>query len=1052
MMLKQKTMLNLGFLMTGLVLCFLYFKPVFGILDLPPHLGYEQMIRQVAQVHPGLQVSAQVSAQSDLELYARYVKTDEAMTTLRDDHAKHLYRWYVQVNQDSGQSIYEYTLDGRPLGFSHEVKDNVYFPPVSEQDAQSMIYDHIKKEGLNIDQWEIKSYEKKQVEKRQDHYFRLQKKDPLFAMAYEQISLVVSGDHITGFLRQVHVPDDFMIKMNEVRQSNQVLTYIGMIGMFALALAGAFMGLYALRREGFDWSVSWRGAVLCGLSLGVIAINNAELSIQNMAYYFSTQLKWALVIKHALTVFGSVTVGYILPILAAVSLIKKVYPDRVHLLSWLKIEGYKNPFNRQIVYIAYGATLAFCLYEMAYYWVTNQYLGFFLPPSYAVDLNASISWVEGINPILQAFNPGFTEEVIFRLIPIGLLLAYRKRQGGMAWNIVMIAQALIFAMAHANYPADPFYARVLELIIPAIFLAYLAIYVDVMAAILTHILYDAVWFGIGYYSFDFSWAQGIYFLTILMPLFICFYGAGQNQKPVMLNYNQPVQFFDYGLIMSQQPSNRSKASYLWLLVGVILLMVLMFIQPPSMLQITKPSEARAVAGEHWKVAGYMPDDWYFALSPSSVDVDDWYYVQQNFPEQWPKLMPLFLPAGCWDVKAASLDPKWKDYGFNLRVCNHTVLAQNIILPYEAAKQNAASAPASIDEKLRQLLGASSWRVISDTLEQYPNRSVIGKTVAVNEYQGIKAPSDDTLRVFVKMDGDEITAFSAGIHISQEEARNFLSNQAWLSVFKWREVMILGALLVFLGLMVRFSGITRPYHKSIYVLILSMLWLMVWADREQAIVSMLQQGSGSLVGYMMLLFSAVLMMLVAFVIKEIFYAFREVMALQSAVNDAGFSVGLGVLYGIVIYSISQLQPWVPYQWLLGHTFGMMHSPWLMWPATVLYFVGGIGFAILATHMVFQLFRHYFTSICLLLGLVLYTSQITWVALSAAAVFEFAWYMIGAALFAWLVRQGLVYAVGYLLGVTFVSMCFNGIAILAIVCGLAIVFLQYWNHLRDSGIRT
>lgn len=62
------------------------------------------------------------------------------------------------------------------------------------------------------------------------------------------------------------------------------------------------------------------------------------------------------------------------------------------------------------------------------------------------------------------------------------------------------------------------------------------------------------------------------------------------------------------------------------------------------------------------------------------------------------------------------------------------------------------------------------------------------------------------------------------------------------------------------------------------------------------------------------------------------------------------------------------------------------------------------------------------------------------------------MIGAALFAWLVRQGLVYAVGYLLGVTFVSMCFNGIAILAIVCGLAIVFLQYWNHLRDSGIRT
>jgi hypothetical protein len=1050
-LLDRQFWLNGLLVLVGLALCFLYFKPIFGVMDLPAHLSYQEIILKATSDHPGKQVSAQVNSKQDLELYARYIKTDQAMSAIQEDHAKHLYRWYVQVNHEDHQSVYEYTLDGRPISFYHEVKDQVYYPPVTQEEAEKMAYEFIKKEGLSIDQWDMKSHEKKQIEKRQDYYFTFQKKSPLFSMAYEQIALTISGDHVSAFMRQVHVPDDFQIKMNEVRQNNQILMYIGLFGMLCFGIVGALMGIYLLRKEGFDWQTAWRYALLSGLCVGAVLLNQSQLSFQNLTYYFSLPLKWALIIKSVLVNIGMVTVGYILPILAAVSMMKWAYPERPSLLSWLSINGYKNPFNRQIVYIAYGATLAFCLYEMAYYWVTNEYFGFFLPPSYGVNLNASISWIDGINPILQAFNPGFTEEVIFRLIPIGILLMLHQKKQGWVWRLVIFFQALIFAMCHASYPADPFYARVVELIIPALFFAYLVIKVDVMAAILTHILYDAIWFGLGHFTLEPSWGQVLYFVTFLMPLLVCFYAANQNQKAMILNCHQPIRFFNYGLTMPVGTSKVNKAR-LWLIFGILVFAVVMIYRPASQFKSTDPNQAKVVALDHWKSSGYEPENWYVSLTPSMVGVDDWYFAQQYFPKGWQQLAPVFLPVGCYEVMAASPDSQWKDYAFNLRVCDQAVLAQNLVLPYEAVKQSSTQPEPLMNQKFEQLFGVSDWRVISDAKEQFPNRTVISQVAAISQYQGVKAPGDDTLRVKVRVDGDEVTAFNAGLHISQEEAREYLSNQSWLGVFQWKEAIYLAAFLLFLGVMVRFSGMNQPYQKSVFSVIVALFWLSAWADMDQAIVVQLQQGSGLFVGYVMMAFSMGIMFIFAYVIKEILYALRAVWLVQHPTGDQDFSVGLALLYSSMMGYAAQFQTWESYQTLVYQILNMMHSPWLMWPEKVVYLIGFLCFVMLSAHMLHQLFSNYFKAICLLVGMILFTSQLYWVDPNGFMIAEFFGVMLGFWLFASLMQRSFILGLSFLLTVIFAQLCMHGIFVPAVCLGLLLVWMQIDHYLRDRGSLT
>lgn len=78
--------------------------------------------------------------------------------------------------------------------------------------------------------------------------------------------------------------------------------------------------------------------------------------------------------------------------------------------------------------------------------------------------------------IAQSLQAGFWEECLFRAVPLAGAALLGERFGGRrgrTWALVaaFVLQALIFGAGHANYPTEPAWARVVELIVPSFMFA-----------------------------------------------------------------------------------------------------------------------------------------------------------------------------------------------------------------------------------------------------------------------------------------------------------------------------------------------------------------------------------------------------------------------------------------------------------------------------------------------------------------------------------------------------------------------------------------------------
>ena len=134
-------------------------------------------------------------------------------------------------------------------------------------------------------------------------------------------------------------------------------------------------------------------------------------------------------------------------------------------------------------------------------------------------------------PLAEAFSAGILEEAMFRVIPIaGSTLLYRRfiAQGTAAetsvaqpawWWVVLtqLVQAVIFGAAHANYPAQPAYARLVELIVPSFAFAFLYLRYGLVAGMTLHWLYDVVWMALPIFTTNLIVAQGLVLLVSATP-------------------------------------------------------------------------------------------------------------------------------------------------------------------------------------------------------------------------------------------------------------------------------------------------------------------------------------------------------------------------------------------------------------------------------------------------------------------------------------------------------------------------------------------------------
>ncbi len=329
---------------------------------------------------------------------------------------------------------------------------------------------------------------------RVDHTFVFERTDASVADARFRLRVGVAGSRPSELTHFVYVPEAFSRRYSDMRSTNDTIALAAQSGfMILFVLLGAGVGSAILLRRGW---LQWRTALAWGTAIafvfGLNAVNGLPLSWMSYDTAVSStnfvlrQLAGGL----AIALLGAPLIGFVL--LAGESLGRRAFPDHVQQWRFWSRDVASSTTALGMTGAAYALVGIQLGYVVLFYLGTQRLDGWWSPADALVEPDLLATYLPWLQAFSTAFFASFWEESVFRAVPIACAALLGERFGrrrAWIWGAVAL-QAVVFAAGHANYPQQPPYARVVELIGPA--LVWGAVYVrfGLVPTILTHFLYD----------------------------------------------------------------------------------------------------------------------------------------------------------------------------------------------------------------------------------------------------------------------------------------------------------------------------------------------------------------------------------------------------------------------------------------------------------------------------------------------------------------------------------------------------------------------------------
>lgn len=321
-----------------------------------------------------------------------------------------------------------------------------------------------------------------------------------------RIELRMAGDQLVAIDTFKHIPQAFQQRFGELRalstQISQIASYL-MVIVFGLGgLLGG--GIWLFRHRQLRWGRAFWPAVF--VSTGLAGATLANLPMAWMDYQ-TTSSSQTFVFQQIVQACGFlVAFGLVFATIYAVAegLSRQAFGAQPYLWSTFKPAVAASPEVAGRLLGGYAWSGFFLLYAMLFIGFSTQVLGWWVPAGIESDPNILASWRPALGPIFNALQAGTWEECLFRAIPLSLAVLIGNRYGVCKPLVIitLIAQALIFAGAHANYPQLPGYSRLVELFIPAIVFGLVFLRFGLMVCMLAHFLYDLVWMSLPIFIAD----------------------------------------------------------------------------------------------------------------------------------------------------------------------------------------------------------------------------------------------------------------------------------------------------------------------------------------------------------------------------------------------------------------------------------------------------------------------------------------------------------------------------------------------------------------------
>lgn len=824
---------------------FRYFSRAFPIVNLDIRMSRTQALEHATELANQLNVGPSEYRQSALfasdSTVQTYVELEaggaQAFNALVTGALYSPYTWQVRHFQpgQTNELISVFKPDGTPYGFVEKIAENTPGAALSPEQAESTA----RKQAL--EQWHINFAEYTRVEisketkpnGRIDHTFVYERPDVRIGKATYRLRLVVSGDKLTTLAHFVKVPEEFIHHYQEMRSANNTVAHGAQLAMMLLYMVCIGMGgLYFLFRKKY---LIWKIPLIWSFIVTTLT-TCASISFFPLYWFFyNTTAPVNTFIINYLYMF---TLGFVINLIIntaifmiAESLTRMALPAQGQLWKTWSLSGGSSWQTIAQTISSYLLVPLYFADTVIFYMITMRYLGWWNPSEQLTDPNILASYAPWLNAVSKSLSAGFLEECLFRAFPLAAAILLGRRYGKEKWWIVgaFIIQILIFGAAHANYPTQPAYARLVELIAFSSIAGVIYLKCGLLVGIISHALYDLVWFALPLFisHAPYAWInQMIVIVIALLPLMITIIRRLQASSWHTLDTSdlneawQPQPTPEKApRIIEQRTSTRTLSSnnfYFCIVAGIIgfttWLTCTRFVSDAPALHTTR-QEAEQTSHTTLAARNMAVNTNWTALShvelfnsqvhkhalPGAIALDQHRFVYQNGgKELYKAMLGSYLQPAHWCTRLVTFNGSISDRAeeYFISQADSGILCVDHTLPE--------------DRKGAQLTETEARVIAHKTLHDLYNR----EPETVQEISAVSSKRPDRLdwtfifadpqqplidggqaRIAITVSGDQLTGNCRYIHVPEEWVRNQQAERATFGLINTMSISLLVILLL-----------------------------------------------------------------------------------------------------------------------------------------------------------------------------------------------------------------------------------------------------------------
>ena len=392
-------------------------------------------------------------------------------------------RWFKPSQQEElGLSLMP---NGKVIAFRHLVSEGAPGATLPQAQAQTLAEAYLTTDqGWNLAGWEmVTASSVTRPGGRTDHHFEWKRGDWHVGDSELRLAVDLQGDQVGGYGYWLDVPEAFERTYAEQRSMagfiNNISYYLG-FGIFGLA--ALYYYLLGHRRGIFPWQEGLKPGLIVAAVYLLDRLNALPLA---KAWYGTTQsyvVFWLNQLIDILLTAGLLAATVMILWAGGRALARRVWPQQDRLLAhsddrWITL-GWSTWRGLMVGLI--GAA-----WVVLFYVAVTRLFGSWVPVT-APDVNLYATPIPFLAPLAVGVIPAVTEELVFRLIGIGLALAVTRRY----W-IALLVPGLLWGFAHVSYVRDPIYLRGIEVTVASLIYGLAFLKFGLATTIVAHLAFNA---------------------------------------------------------------------------------------------------------------------------------------------------------------------------------------------------------------------------------------------------------------------------------------------------------------------------------------------------------------------------------------------------------------------------------------------------------------------------------------------------------------------------------------------------------------------------------